>query len=129
LRTALIGSAWLLVYGGLLLIYGRRAYYCDVVMLAQNLSSWIPTAYVLLLFGAMWVLAFLGQRQGPTMLRRALWLLPPYVALHYVVAIAQEVRIHLPLAPIVIPLSWCVLFPESRLAPAPDAQSRPKSGG
>ncbi len=61
------------------------------------------------------MLAFLGAKAGgPAMLRRALWLVPPYVALHYVVARAGEVRLFLPLAPVLIPLSWWVLFPEAR---------------
>lgn len=121
--TVALGAAWVLAYGGMLMIYGPRGYYCDVVMLWRNLSTVLPTVYVFLLFGALWVLAFMGQRRGPEMLRRSLWLVPPYVALHYAVAIAQEVRVYLPLAPIVIPLSWCVLFPEARLAEA----ARPSS--
>ncbi len=114
-KTAAIGGAWVVVYGALRLGYGGREYYCDVVMWSQNWSAWIPTVRVLLVFGALWVLAFLGAGAGgPAMLRRALWLAPPYVALHYVVARADEVRLFLPLAPIIIPLSWWVLFPETR---------------
>ncbi|UCC67845.1 MAG: hypothetical protein JSV79_12130, partial [Armatimonadota bacterium] len=123
-KTAAIGGAWLAVYGALRLGYGSRDYYCDVLMWSQNWSSWVPTVQVLLVFGALWVLAFLGARHGgPTMLRRALWLVPPYVALHYVVAMADEVRLFLPLAPVLIPLSWCVLFPEARHAPLEQRRS------
>jgi hypothetical protein len=111
-RTLVIGACWALVYGGMLMIYGRRGYYCDAVMLLRNVSSLLPTVYVFLVFGAIWVFAFMAWRQGPEMLRRALWLAPFYVALHYCVAIAQEVRVFLPLAPILIPLSWRVLFPQ-----------------
>ena len=112
-RTVAMGGAWALAYGGMLAAYGGRAYYCNVVMLGLNLSSWIPTVHVILMFGALWGLAFAGQKQGPVMLRRALWLAPPYVALHYVVAMAREVRVLLPLAPVLIPLSWWALFPEA----------------
>ncbi len=122
-RTAAIGASWAAVYGGLLLFYGRRAYYCDVVMLWQNFSSLLPTVHVILVFGAIWALAFMAWRQGPEMLRRALWLTPLYVALHYCVAIAQEVRVFLPLAPILIPLAWRALFPEEATAAAPRARS------
>jgi hypothetical protein len=127
-KTAAIGGAWVLVYGVLRLAYGGREYYCDVMMWSQNWSAWVPTGRVLLVFGALWVLAFLGARAGgPAMLRRALWLVPPYVALHYVVAKADEVRLFLPLAPILIPLSWWVLFPETRIE-AGERQSRRSDG-
>lgn len=113
-RTIALALSWAAVYAMLLWIYGPRPYYCDVVMVWQNLGSWVPTAYLLLLFGVMWVLPFLGPRTGPIILRRALWLLFPYVALHYVVARVVEVRLFLPFAPVVIPLSWWRLFPGER---------------
>ena len=113
-KTAVLAGAWGAVYGGMVWGYGVREYYCKVVMLGWNFSSWAPTAHVALIFGAMWVLAFMGARRGPRMLARALWLLPPYVVLHYVVAMVLEVRLFLPFAPVIIPLSWRVLFPEAR---------------
>jgi len=114
-RTAALGATWAVVYGAMLAAYGVREYYCEVVMWRLNLSSWVPTLHVLLLFGVMWALAFAGAKRGPRMLARALWLLPPYVVLHYVVAMVQEARLFLPFAPVIIPLSWWVLFPEARL--------------
>lgn len=113
-RTVAVGAAWIAVYGALRLGYGGRDYYCDVVMLWRNIASWVPTAHVVLLFGAMWVLAIVGARRAPVLLRRSLWLLPPYLILHYVVAMVHEVRLFLPFAPVVIPLSWLVLFPEAK---------------
>lgn len=116
LWTALLFAVWAAVYFGLIGIYTWREYYCDKVMWPRNVASTFPTLQVVLVYGAMWLLAALGARQAPTMLKRALWLVPPYVALHYVVAMVNEVRLFLPLAPIIIPLSWFVLFPEARLA-------------
>ena len=124
-RTIALALSWAAVYAMLLLIYGRRPYYCDVVMVWQNLGSWVPTACLLLLFGVMWVLPFLGPRSGPTILRRALWLLLPYVALHYVVARVVEVRLFLVFAPVVIPLSWWRLFPAER---SPTKESTASAG-
>ena len=121
-KTAAIGAAWAAVYLPLVyLVYGRREYYCDMVMLSSNLSSWVPTAQVLLLFGPMWLLAAVGAKRGPALLRRALWLLPPYLMLHYVVAFVIEVRLFLPYAPVIIPLTWWLLFPQALL-------QRPESG-
>jgi hypothetical protein len=116
--TAAIAGTWLLVYSLLRSVYGYRPYYTGVVKLADNLSSILPTTHVLLMYGAIWVLAVVGRRTAPEMLTRALWLIPPFIALHYVVAVADEVRIFLPLAPILIPLAWCRLFPESRIQSA-----------
>jgi len=121
-KTAAIGAAWAAVYLPLVyLVYGRREYYCDMVMLSSNLSSWVPTAQVLLLFGPMWLLAAVGAKRGPALLRRALWLLPPYLMLHYVVAFVIEVRLFLPYTPVIIPLAWWLLFPQALL-------QRPESG-
>lgn len=123
-RTAAIAGAWALAYGALRLGYGEREYYCAVVMWSDNVKTLGPTVLVLLLFGAMWGLAFVGAKTGPTMLRRSLWLVPPYIALHYVVALAWEVRLFLPLAPVIIPLSWLVLFPETERAAAERGRSK-----
>jgi len=113
-RTALLTAVWGAVYGGLLLSYGLREYYCDSFMLLVNVGSWEPTAYLFVLFGVMWVLAFRAGGDAPRFLRRALWLVIPYAALHYLVARVEEVRLFLPFAPVVIPLSWWALFPEAR---------------
>ncbi len=121
-RTASFAAAWILVYGSLRLGYGHREYYCDLIMWPLNTATWGPTIHVVLFFGVMWVLAFLGAKGAPLLLRRSLWLLPPYVALHYVVAMVQEVRLLLPLAPVLIPLTWRALFPEE----PPSSRSKPK---
>jgi hypothetical protein len=118
-RTAALAASWVAVYGGLLLHYGWRRYYCDVYMLPTNLTSVEP----ILVFGAIWVLAFMARRQGPEMLQRCLWVVPFFVLLQYTVAIAWETRLYLPLAPILIPLAWTILFPRDYTAndrqPAP----------
>jgi hypothetical protein len=110
-RTVILIACWAAIYGGLRLAYGMREYYTDVFMLQRNLGNWLPTAHVLLVFGAIWILAVFGRSRGPAMLRRTLWLLPPFLVLHYVVAMVMEVRLFLPFAPVLIPLTWWVLFP------------------
>jgi len=125
--TAGLAATWAVVFGGLLAYYGQREYYCDVVMFWTNLGSWVPTVFLIALFGAMWVLAFLAAKTGPKMLTRALWLIPPYVTLHYAIALVWEVRLFLPLAPIVIPLAWFVVFPEARRN-APEPSQGPRRG-
>ncbi len=123
-RTAVLVAAWALVYFGMIAVYGWRPYYCDTVMWPQNIQSVYPTLQLVLVYGAIWVLAALGARQAPAMLRRTIWLVPPYIALHYVVALVNEVRLFLPLAPILIPSSWWALFPEACLGGEASKRSR-----
>ncbi len=123
-RTALLAACWAAVYFGLVALYRWRAYYCETVMWPRNTAAFLPTLQVIMVYGALWVLAVLGAKRGPLMLRRAIWLVPPYIALHYVIAMVNEVRLFLPLAPIVIPLSWFVLFPEARLTAEPLKKAR-----
>jgi hypothetical protein len=91
-KTAVLGFCWCLVDGGLRLFYGHRSYYSDVIRWKSNTITWYPSRAVLLLFGMMWVLSLVGARTGPLLLRRALVLLPFYVALHYIIALVNEVR-------------------------------------
>ena len=121
---------WVLVYGGLRLLYGQREYYCDIIMWEPNTATLQPTLQVFLLYGIIWIAAVVGARTGPLMLRRAMWLLPFYLALHYVVAMCHETRLYLPYAPVLIPLAWWILFPESRLAEpsAPGPKRRGRRG-
>ena len=123
-RAALFAACWGVVYGAIWLGYGNRAYYTDVVMLEANLRSLLPTTFALLFLGVMWFLPWFARQQAPLLLRRSLWLVPLFVALQYVVAVVQEVRLFLPLTPILIPLSWWVLFPEAVLKPTPEQAKR-----
>jgi hypothetical protein len=116
--AGLLGATWVVVYGCLVGWYGLRGYYCDVVMLRHNVSSWMPTMEVLLLYGPLWLLAAVAAPTAPIVLRRSVLLLPPYLALHYLVASVDEPRLFLPFAPVVIPLAWRVLF---RASVVPDA--------
>ncbi len=116
-RSLLLVGCWIIVYGSIRMAYGARPYYCEVFTLRRNLRTWFPTLHLVVLYGALWVIAFVGAKRGPTMLRRALRLLPPYIVLHYFVAIVTEVRLFLPFAPIVIPLAWFAIFPTELLHP------------
>lgn len=123
-RAALLAACWVVVYGGLRIGYGHRPYYTEVVMLEKNLASLLPTGFALLFLGVLWFLPWFAPKDAPPLVRRSLWLAPPFVALQYVVAVVQEVRLFLPLTPILIPLSWWVLFPEAALKPAPERERR-----
>ncbi len=128
-RTALFAACWAAVYGGLRVGYGHRAYYTDVVMLEANFKSLLPTTFALLFLGVMWFLPWFAPKDAPPLLRRSRWLVPLFVALQYVVAVVQEVRLFLPLTPILIPLSWWVLFPEAVLEAPASTQRRGERKG
>jgi hypothetical protein len=114
-RTLTLAGAWALIYGGVHLRYGHRPPYADLAQVrAENFGSWLPTLFAVAFLGALWVLPFFVWKKAPPLLRRSLWLVPPFVALHYVVGVVQEARLFLPLTPILIPLSWWALFPEAR---------------
>lgn len=110
--AALLVVAWGITYGALRLAYGSRAYSVDVVMLAYNLAGFWRWATALLLVGTL-ALAACGRplRQWPGPLRRASLVIPPYLLLHLVVARLEEVRLFLPLLPILIPLAVLGLTP------------------
>ncbi len=123
-RTALLTACWAVVFTGLHLAYGHRANYTEQIMWDSNLATAMPTLRAFVFLGVLWVLPWFAPKDTPPLLRRTLWLVPPFVALHYIVAVVQEVRLFLPLLPILLPLSWWVLFPEARQQAKPAAPAR-----
>lgn len=72
------------------------------------------SALVALIYGPLWIWPFLNRRLAPPFLRRALWFVIPFVAIHFCVAKINEVRYFIPLAPVLTPLSLGYLFGWSR---------------
>lgn len=110
--TVLLAVAWGVTYGALRVVYGHRAYSVDVVMLGYNLAGFWHWAPPLLLLGPPALAAFqrpLDRWPGP--LRRASLIIPPYLLLHLVVARLEEVRLFVPLLPVLIPLAVLGLTP------------------
>lgn len=117
--TLVLGVLWLVTYGGLRLWFGHRDYYCDVFQLEWNLTAtalhpWTPMQSVLMVFGGLWFLPIEGRKFAPPLIRRGLWLVPPFLLLHLVVARVDEARLFLPLATILVPLSLWALLPLER---------------
>jgi hypothetical protein len=106
LTAALLTVAWGVAYGAMRAGFGMRAYYVDVVMLEYNGAGfwrWAPPLLIMLpLLIAAW------QRpvaKWPGALRRATLVIPPYLLLHLIIARVEEVRLFLPLLPVLIPLA------------------------
>lgn len=106
LTALLVTVAWAAAYGAVRAAYGMRAYSVDLVMLHYNLAGFWQWALPLLLMAPLAVAALqrpVSAWPGP--LRRATLVIPPWMLLHLVVARLEEVRLIIPLLPILIPLA------------------------
>jgi hypothetical protein len=103
LRTALLGLLCMGIYVGLRVAYGYAPWY-HWDELRENPFDPQTYLYPLLFFNAFWVLAFLDWKTKPRFLRRAMWMVPVFFAIHFVVGYVREVRLFLPLVPLFIPL-------------------------
>jgi hypothetical protein len=117
LLTLLQLAAFFAVYAGLRAIYGQREYYCALLTIPVNFFDLLPTEHLILLYGPMWVLALVGWRSKPLLLRRALLVLAPFIALHYVIALVYEPRLFLPFAPVVIAMALLTIVPDQAVSP------------
>ncbi|MGM0493976.1 MAG: hypothetical protein ACQER1_13625 [Armatimonadota bacterium] len=106
LTAALLTIAWGVAYGAMRAGYGMRAYYVDVVMLEYNVAGFWRWAPPLLIMLPLLVAALKRPiKEWPGPLRRATLAIPPYLLLHLIIARVEEVRLFLPLLPILIPLA------------------------
>ena len=69
--------------------------------------------YILFIFGAFWVYAFLNYSRKPLFLRRAALIIPLFILVHLLTSIISEVRLMVPLSFVIIPLAFFYLFPET----------------
>ena len=70
--------------------------------------------YVLFIFGAFWLYAFLNCGKKPLFLRRAALMIPLFILAHLLTSIFAEVRLMLPLSFLLIPMAFFYLFPENQ---------------
>lgn len=102
LRFGFISLSVLIPYIGLKFIYGVKQYYCEAVMFYINFHDWRSFYYPLILYSIFWFFAFVKIKQKPKFIKRSLLILPFFLLVHYWIAIAIEVRLFLPLAPLII---------------------------
>jgi hypothetical protein len=67
-------------------------------------------ALFILLFGIFWYYAIFGYKDAPFFLRRASWIIPPFIAAHLITGKINEPRQMLPLSFIIIPISMIFLL-------------------
>ena len=87
-------------------------------VLETNLSQPLLAVFNISVFlGAVWLFAVLGFARAPAFVRRAAIVIPIYLAAIAVWGIWWEVRLLMPLYPLVVPLALSYLFPPSSSAP------------
>ncbi len=112
ITTLAYGAIWLTVFIGLRLYAGDADRYWTVAKIfSSNLSQLSLTVFnVAALFGVFWWFAAAGFRHAPAFVRRVAVVIPAYLAVIGVWGVWWEVRLLLPLMPLLLPLALSFLF-------------------
>lgn len=84
--------------------------------LMHNLTTLMPAATLVLFYNVLWYFAMRRHPAQPESLRRCLWYVPLFLAIHGVAAHMNESRYYLTIAPVVMPLALIAMFPGQRAA-------------
>jgi hypothetical protein len=111
--TLVYGAIWLTVFLGLRLYAGDDGRYWTLdKVFSSNLSQPGLTVFnVAALFGVFWWFAAAGYRHAPPFVRRVATVIPVYLAVVAVWGIWWEVRLLLPVIPLMLPLALSFLWP------------------
>lgn len=109
----LIGAIFitLIVYGSIRIYFGFRFY--DSYLLPQNLKDSRSFIRPVLLFGILGILAWLNFKTAPVFLKYASALVPLVVVAVFLYGFAKDMRLWLPLIPVIFPLGLRHIIPES----------------
>lgn len=111
-RTIAYGVIWASIYGFVRWIGGdAERYWTPQLVWRTNMSQPALAAFnISLLLGAFWLFAALGWRHSPPFVRKAALIVPAYVVTVAVWGIWWEVRLLMPLYPILfaMALAWLV---------------------
>lgn len=105
----------LVVYGGIRFYFGFRFY--DSYLLPQNLMDSRSFIRPILLFGIMGVLAWLNFKSAPAFLRYAAVLVPLVIVAIFLYGFAKDMRLWLPLVPVIFPLGLRFILSENDPSP------------
>ena len=117
------------IYTGLRLVFGLKQPYAESGLHSLwgywrfNAKYWAGWVQVLAFFNLTLVFAWRGLERRPVFLRRTLWIVPLFVAIHVSVGNLCEIRYYLPLIPIFVPLTLMALE-EAVGSSAVDTQER-----
>lgn len=111
---------WAAVFFGLRYFLGSASH-SDTIegLLAQNTKS-ISLFFMIvngtLFLGGLWVFAFLGFRFAPSFIKRVALIIPLYLITIMVWGVWKEVRLLMPLYPVLVALGLSFLYPQERKA-------------
>lgn len=123
IKTVLACCAiWLAIFAGLRFFGGEAERYwtIDLVFRTNVSQLWLAAFNIALLLGVFWVFAVLGLPRAPVFVRRSALVIPAYLAAVALWGIWWEVRLLMPLYPLLLPLALSYLF-----EPGLDAQRTP----
>jgi hypothetical protein len=114
--TLIYASVWAAVFAGVRLYGGEADRYWELGRIWRtNISQPGLTLYNVTAFlGVIWILAVPGVRHAPAFVRRAAIVIPVYAAVVAIWGLWWEVRLLMPLLPLVTPLALSALFPTTR---------------
>ena len=117
---ALLSALWAAVFFGLRYVLGSAPPVETIGgLFARNM---IPGALIRtalragLIFGAFWVFAIAGFRRAPAFAKRVAFIVPLYLCAIILWGVWGEVRLLMPLYPVVIPLALSFVFRDSGAA-------------
>ncbi len=110
--TGVYLAIWAAVFIGVRLYGGEAERYWEIERIWRtNISQPGLTIYNVTAFlGVMWLLAVVGFSRAPVFVRRAALVIPAYAGVVAVWGLWWEVRLLLPLLPLVLPLALSALF-------------------
>ena len=109
-------AIWLAIFAGLRYLGGdaERYWTIDLVLRTNVSQLWLAAFNITLLLGVFWVFALLGLPRAPVFVRRSALIIPAYLAAVAIWGIWWEVRLLMPLYPLVLPLALSYLFEPNR---------------
>lgn len=110
IKTILLFLPVFAICGGLRYYFRNNPYQCELIQLHYNFSSIFFIAKPIILYNLFWILPFISFKSKPIFLRRVSLIVPVFVVLHFIIGIVFEVRLFLPLAPILIPMGLLTIF-------------------
>ena len=75
---------------------------------------WLAAFNITALLGAFWIFALFGLPRAPAFVRRSALVIPAYLAVVAIWGIWWEVRLLMPLYPLLLPLALSYLFEPRR---------------
>ena len=112
IKTAIYGAIWAAIFLGVRYMSGEGARYWSAALIFRtNLAQpQLAVANLAMLLGVFWILAPLGWRHAPPIVRKATLIVPAYLVTIAVWGIWWEVRLLMPLYPIIFALALSFLY-------------------